>query len=278
MINEHLVCPKCKNVLRNIAYGRQCDYCSAIFYDVNGKVNFLTKPIAHDNDPLNQIKNLVKKFPTLYGILSEIVAPVHVSKKTLKQMINEINDKGLLGLNIGSGISNYSEQIINFDLQDFANVQVIGDLFSLPFRDETFDYVFSIYVLEHVPNPEFAIKEMHRVLKPGGICYSFIPFIQGYHAAPNDFLRFTSSGVVNYFYEFDIIKNKGLGPTSAALWILQEWLAIVLSFNSKKLHLVIHTLIMCISFPVKYVDIILSKSSLAKNIASINEIIARKNY
>lgn len=278
LLNKIIACPKCRGLLEISSEFHYCDNCKITYHEYNGKINFLINPIAHDNNTLNQIKNIIKKFPIVYKILSEVVAPVHISKKTLKKIIQEINDKSLLGLNIGSGITNYSTQIINFDLQQFANVNVIGDLFSLPFRDNTFDYVFSIYVLEHVPNPELAIKEMHRVLKPGGICYSFIPFIQGFHAAPNDYVRFTSSGVVNYFYEFDIIKNKAVGPTSAALWIVQEWLAIILSFNSRKLHLIIHTIIMFISFPIKYLDIILSKSSLAKNIASVNEIIARKKY
>lgn len=278
LLNKIIACPKCRGYLEISSEFYYCDNCTITYHKENSKINFLINPIAHDNNTLNQIKNIIKKFPIVYKILSEVVAPVHISKKTLKKIIQEINDKSLLGLNIGSGITNYSTQIINFDSQQFANVQVVGDLFSLPFRDNTFDYVFSIYVLEHVPNPELAIKEMHRVLKPGGICYSFIPFIQGFHAAPNDYVRFTSSGVVNYFYEFDIIKNKAVGPTSAALWIVQEWLAIILSFNSRKLHLIIHTIIMFISFPIKYLDIILSKSSLAKNIASVNEIIARKKY
>lgn len=278
LLNKYMACPKCMSYLEISSQFYYCDNCTITYHKENNKINFLINPIAHDDDTLNQIKNIIKKFPIVYKILSEVVAPVHISKKTLKKIIQEINNKSLLGLNIGSGITNYSTQIINFDSQQFANVQVIGDLFSLPFRDNTFDYVFSIYVLEHVPNPELAIKEMHRVLKPGGICYSFIPFIQGFHAAPNDYVRFTSSGVVNYFYEFDIIKNKAVGPTSGALWIVQEWLAIILSFNSRKLHLIIHTIIMFISFPIKYLDIILSKSSLAKNIASVNEIIARKKY
>ena len=257
LLNKIIACPKCRSYLEISSELYHCDNCTITYHKENSKISFLINPIAHGNNTLNQIKNIVKKFPIVYKILSEVVAPVHISKKTLKKIIQEINDKSMLALNIGSGITNYSTQIINFDSQQFVNVQVVGDLFSLPFRDDTFDYVFSIYVLEHVPNPELAIKEMHRVLKPGGICYSFIPFIQGFHAAPNDYVRFTSSGVVNYFYEFDIIKNKAVGPTSAALWIVQEWLAIILSFNSRKLHLIIHTIIMFISFPIKYLDIIL---------------------
>ena len=41
----------------------------------------------------------------------------------------------------------------------------------LPFPDNTFDYLISLQVMEHVPNPEPVFKEMYRVLKPNGQCY-----------------------------------------------------------------------------------------------------------
>ncbi len=277
LLRNLLVCPACRSNLSTHANGLNCNHCLAVYQFVDGKVIFTTTPAKNEHNSLDQLKSKIKKFPTIYKFLSEVVAPVYVSKKRLKIFISEIDKNNLVGLNLGSGITNYSQKIINFDLQDFKNVEVIGDLFQLPFRDCTFDYIFNLYVLEHVPDPKLAVEEIHRVLKPGGIGYFLIPFIQGFHAAPNDYFRFTSKGVESYFQGFDIIKNRGLGPTSAMLWILQEWLAIVLSFNSQKLHLVMHTLIVCISFPLKYLDVILSKFFSVNNIASVNEVIARKS-
>lgn len=48
---------------------------------------------------------------------------------------------------------------------------VLGSATSLPFRDGEFDAVWTIWVLEHVPNPEQALSEMRRVVKPGGLLY-----------------------------------------------------------------------------------------------------------
>jgi ubiquinone/menaquinone biosynthesis C-methylase UbiE len=46
---------------------------------------------------------------------------------------------------------------------------------SLPFMDNTFDFVFSSHVLEHVPDKVKAVKEIYRVLKPGGIFFCITP-------------------------------------------------------------------------------------------------------
>lgn len=43
-----------------------------------------------------------------------------------------------------------------------------GDVYALPFADRSFDCVFSHALLEHLANPLAAMKEFHRVLKPGG--------------------------------------------------------------------------------------------------------------
>jgi SAM-dependent methyltransferase len=44
-----------------------------------------------------------------------------------------------------------------------------GDIFALPFEDDSFDVVFSQTVLYHIPAPEKALAEIKRVLRPGGL-------------------------------------------------------------------------------------------------------------
>ena len=46
---------------------------------------------------------------------------------------------------------------------------VVGDIYQLDFVDNHFDAIFSHNVLEHVGEPERALAEMARVLKPGGL-------------------------------------------------------------------------------------------------------------
>jgi len=54
-----------------------------------------------------------------------------------------------------------------------AGVQADGC--ALPFQDNSFDVVFSIYVLEHVERPTEFVAEIQRVLRPGGRCFMLTP-------------------------------------------------------------------------------------------------------
>lgn len=60
---------------------------------------------------------------------------------------------------------------------EFAGPNIlIQDISSgIPFPAESYDNVFIIEVLEHVPNPFFTIAEIHRVLKPGGVLMVSVP-------------------------------------------------------------------------------------------------------
>jgi len=52
---------------------------------------------------------------------------------------------------------------------------VVLDGSGLPFDDDTFDVVFTRYVLEHVAEPEEFLAEVYRVLKPGGSFFFLTP-------------------------------------------------------------------------------------------------------
>ena len=66
------------------------------------------------------------------------------------------------------------------------------NILSLNFADASYDFVLSDQVLEHVEgNPQQAINECHRILKPGGVAVHTTCFINPVHEVPKDFWRFT---------------------------------------------------------------------------------------
>ena len=57
------------------------------------------------------------------------------------------------------------------------------------------DLVLMTEVLEHVPNPDAVLREVHAHTKPSGRLLITVPFNARVHGAPNDFRRWTPSGL-----------------------------------------------------------------------------------
>lgn len=106
-------------------------------------------------------------------------------------LIDSFTGKGKKILEIGCGMGTDSRHIsrrgsditsldLSFDNVHFSlkGMKVLGlrgngvnaDAENLPFKDNSFDVGYSFGVLHHTPNTEKAIREIYRVLKPGGQC------------------------------------------------------------------------------------------------------------
>jgi SAM-dependent methyltransferase len=59
--------------------------------------------------------------------------------------------------------------------------RVAGLAERLPFRDAAFDLVALAWVLEHLPHPERAFREIHRILRPGGTVVFLTPNTWNYN-------------------------------------------------------------------------------------------------
>jgi SAM-dependent methyltransferase len=72
----------------------------------------------------------------------------------------------VIGLDISSEAIKIATK--NTDKKIMRNSFIVADAENLPFQEDVFDDVFTIYCLHHLSNPEKCIEEMYRVLKPGG--------------------------------------------------------------------------------------------------------------
>lgn len=119
-----------------------------------------------------------------------------------KKVLTKDNIRGKL-LDAGAGKLSYRhlvqplcDEYKSMDFQDtHPELDYQADIQNMPLDNETFDTVLSAEVLEHVPDPEKALREIFRVLKPGGKLVITIPHLMYLHNEPNDFYRYTKYGL-----------------------------------------------------------------------------------
>ena len=81
---------------------------------------------------------------------------------------------------------------------DQTKLDIVSDITKIPESDGSFDAVMCIEVLEHVPHPVDALRELSRLLKAGGYLIVTTPFCAITHMAP----YFYQTGYSRYFYEY----------------------------------------------------------------------------
>ncbi len=81
---------------------------------------------------------------------------------------------------------------------DQTRLDIVSDITTIPEPDASFDAAMCIEVLEHVPYPVEALRELARLLKPGGYLIVTAPFCSMTHFAP----YFYQTGYSRYFYEY----------------------------------------------------------------------------
>jgi len=82
-------------------------------------------------------------------------------------------------------------------------VDVVGSAYDSTLPSESFDTILCSAVLEHLEEPEAAIREAHRLLKPNGFAIYTVPFFWHLHEEPRDFYRFTKYGLEYLFKKAD---------------------------------------------------------------------------
>jgi len=86
-------------------------------------------------------------------------------------------------------------RVVAVDAAPDLAVSARGMAACIPLRSQCVDTVLATEVLEHVEDPDTTVREMFRVLRPGGLALVTIPFMYPTHEAPYDFRRFTYLGL-----------------------------------------------------------------------------------
>lgn len=85
----------------------------------------------------------------------------------------------------------------------YGKIDYVSDIINIPVSDKSFDVVLCTEVIEHVPDPISAIKEISRILKPGGVLLISAPLQSGLHQEPYHFY----GGFTKYWYKKFLTEN-----------------------------------------------------------------------
>jgi SAM-dependent methyltransferase len=126
-----------------------------------------------------------------------------------------------------TGVDTYTGLDLEDSQHGLSKPDVVFDGVTIPFPDRHFDAVISFEVVDDLKSPTEQLREIHRVLKPGGRLMLTTSFVWELHEEPHDIARYTPHGLENLLKEsgFDVImqSTKGhyarvLGQMSAMYW------------------------------------------------------------
>lgn len=123
-------------------------------------------------------------------------------RKPLVEWLRAQDTAGRRILDVGCGDRPYRDLFpgaVGFDVPGNALADLHGSIDAIPVEDASFDLVLCLQVLEHVPDPPAAIRELRRVVRPGGRVLLSTHGIYPFHPNPDDLWRWTHQGLERLF-------------------------------------------------------------------------------
>jgi uncharacterized protein YbaR (Trm112 family) len=184
--------------------------------------------------------------------------------------------EGALCLSVGGGPVRVHPALVNVNIGLFQNVDVVADAYELPYADGAVHAVHCEAVLEHLEFPETAVREMYRVLRPGGGIFAATPFLQAFHGYPDHYQNFTLTGHVRLFERagFSVLSaGTCVGPNFAARDLAANYLRKLLPGRVGK---IAGALWSVVTLPFLYLDRPANRQPRAVDIASTTYVHAVK--
>lgn len=143
-------------------------------------------------------------------------------ERQLKRLRHESID---VLLDIGAKYSPYKSSLpcrtyMTLDIDPATRPDILSDVHEVEWESNYFDAILATEVLEHLYDPQRAINQFWRLLKPGGICIISVPFIYHYHPDPYDYFRYTKDGLLHLLSSFSHVEIIPHGNRFQAVWLL----------------------------------------------------------
>jgi SAM-dependent methyltransferase len=192
-------------------------------------------------------------FDAQYGKFRRLFEPFIITNPRIDKVLGALPSHARI-CDVGAGGRRVTPGTITVDAFWGKNTDIVSDAAALAIADETMDCVVCTGTFEHLPDPWKAAREIARIAKPGGVVYVDAPFMQGYHADPNDYWRFTQDGLRRLFDGFEEIDaGVHIGPASGLSWVFVAFCQGLAGgeFSRK----IMFRLGRLVAFPWKYLDL-----------------------
>ena len=140
--------------------------------------------------------------------------------------LHKVISTGGLALDIGSGRRSFGfPELVQMEICAYPHTDVVNQSENLPFRDESFDFVFALAVTEHVRRPWVLASEMQRVLKNGGTIHVDSAFLQPIHGYPSHYYNMTHFALRSLFNDLTVVSLQPAPyqhPWYSINWILDH--------------------------------------------------------
>lgn len=273
-----LISPCCKKSLKKNRDAFICFACKKKYPADNNKIILmLDTSVKKFSYLFTEVKKTVFPFEN-WKLIKLLIAPSEslriVNKE--KELLKSIQTEDMV-LSIGSTKDEITnKQVLHMDVNPNMNVDIVADASHLPFKNSAFTLVICRFVLEHVEDPITVVSEIYRVLKPGGIIYIDMPFLNPMHNSPADYSRLTVIGLKKLMINFKEIETGiSMGPASALAWVIREFPGMFI--ENKILFRASKFIMGWLVFPIKYLDYFLVKRKNAAILASSFYFIGEKD-
>jgi len=192
-----LACPHCSIPLERKNDGAFCPSCGSLFTSTDSG--------ALDLRPQKRLSRLISftvntsafpSDPSVFGPLTEnrepevgfsgTRVPYHLSREFMSWFPKAQTRESLaMDLGCGDGVHREFCESCGFEYVglDYNSEQasILGNAHALPFKDNSFEFILSVAVLEHIRYPFLMAAEVGRVLRPGGKFIGTAAFLEPFH-------------------------------------------------------------------------------------------------
>jgi SAM-dependent methyltransferase len=208
---EILACSYCGGSLSRKDNGAKCKDCQAEYiYSNKGQLDLrLQRRKSYHLQLVLGTKllpdegfdfKILQKNPSPQVDFTKIKVPHHLTGELISYFPKAKRNRSVM-LDIGCGRTIHREvcehagfEYVGFDI-DSPDALILGDAHAIPFKADSFEFILSIAMLEHIRYPFVAMNELYRILKPGGKFIGTVAFLEPFHG--DSFYHHTHFGTFN---------------------------------------------------------------------------------